>query len=178
MFALVKVADHFVGAALVLPHYTIGLVYLLCAFVMRGRFVSDNLEKHKWDFVCCQHKSVTSTSCSKRLLFFFCTVISLVVIITDMILYYCANQHIPELKSFPQPGFHAALGRFFFCSAVFSLHKQCLQSESALIKGTNLSRSNQVAALGRAADNSGLFDQKYIIFSRLAAWMPLSGARK
>ncbi len=108
----------------------------------------------------------------------FCNVISLAVIITDIILYYCLNQHIPELKSFPQPNacFHITPGRFR--SAVFSLHKQCLQSESALIKGTNLSRSNQVAVLGRAADNSRLFDQKYIIFSRLPAWMPLSGARK
>lgn len=72
--------------------------------------------------------------------------------------------------------FHITLGRFR--SAVFSLHKQCLQSDPALIKGTNLSRSNQVAVLAWAADNSRLFDQKYIIFSRLPAWMPLSGARK
>lgn len=77
------------------------------------------------------------------------------------------NQHIPKLKSFPQLNFHITLGRF--CSAFFSLHKQRLQSKTALIKGTNLSRSNQVAALGQAADNSGLFDQKYIIFSRLPA---------
>lgn len=60
----------------------------------------------------------------------------------------------------------------------FPLHKQRLQSEAALIKGTNLSRSNQVAVLARAADNCRLFDQKYIIFSMLPAWVPLSGARK
>lgn len=108
----------------------------------------------------------------------FCNVISLAVIITDILLYYCVKQRIPKLKSFPKPDacFHITLGDFTL--AVFSLHKQCLQSESALIKGTNLSRSNQVAVLGRAADNSRLFDQKYIIFSRLPAWMPLSGARK
>lgn len=92
-----------------------------------------------------------------------------------MSLYYCVSL---KRKSFPQHSvcFHITVGRF--CSAIFSLHKQCLQSESALIKGTNLSRSNQVAALAQAADNSRLFDQKYIIFSRLPAWMPLSEARK
>ncbi|TNN80174.1 hypothetical protein EYF80_009499 [Liparis tanakae] len=47
--------------------------------------------------------------------------------------------------------------------------RSCLQSESALIKGTNLSRSNQVAVLAGAADNSRRFDQKYIIFSSLPA---------
>lgn len=76
------------------------------------------------------------------------------------------NEHIPELKSLPEPNFLITPARFL--PAIFSLHKQCLQSESALIKGTNLSRSNRVAALGRAADNSGLFDQKYIIFSGAA----------
>jgi hypothetical protein len=55
---------------------------------------------------------------------------------------------------------------------VFSLHKQSLQSEPSLIKGTNLSRSNQVAELARAADNSRLFDHKYIIFSS-PAWFCL-----
>lgn len=76
------------------------------------------------------------------------------------------NQHIPELNSLLQPNFLITQG--IFLPAIFSLHKQCLQSESALIKGTNLSRSNQVASLGRAADNFRLFDQKYIIFSRAA----------
>lgn len=77
------------------------------------------------------------------------------------------NQHILELNSLLQPNFLIAQGRFL--PAIFSLHKQCLQSESALIKGTNLSRSNQVASLGQAADNFRLFDQKYIIFSRAAS---------
>lgn len=35
-----------------------------------------------------------------------------------------------------------------------SVHKQSLQSEYSLIKGTNLSLSNQVAELAGVADNS------------------------
>lgn len=45
------------------------------------------------------------------------------------------------------------------------MHKQSLQSELSLFKGTNLSRSNQVAELAGAADNRRLFDHRYIIFS-------------
>lgn len=78
----------------------------------------------------------------------------------------CEPTH-PAANVLPPACFHIPL--VIFCSTIFSLHKQCLQSESALIKGTNLSRSNQVAALASAADNSRLFDQKYIILGRLPA---------
>lgn len=107
---------------------------------------------------------------------FFCSATLLAAILTDFVVCYCSSRHIPKLKSFPQPV--STYHWLYFALAIFSLHKQHLQSESALIKGTNLSRSNQVAALASAADNSGLFDQKYIIFRRLPAWVPLSEARK
>lgn len=57
-----------------------------------------------------------------------------------------------------------------------SVHKQSLQSEYSLIKGTNLSPSNQVAELAVAADNSlALWSEIHHLQQHCLA---LSGARK
>lgn len=117
---------------------------------------------NNWKFLL-STQSIKATSCRQGSL--WCYLIS-----SNYNRFHCVlfcKPTYPAAKVLPPACFRIPL--VIFCSTIFSLHKQCLQSESCLIKGTNLSRSNQVAALASAADNSRLFDQKYIILGRLPA---------